>query len=67
MVIVEEDVTPDDDVFFRHSGAGASPEAIGRFRTDADTANADQVNSARWLTSAVAGGLAVLGINLPQQ
>lgn len=52
-------------VFYRHTTPGALPEALGRFRVDADTADATQVTAAKWLTTAAAGGLAQLEINLP--
>lgn len=65
VVLVEEAVTPADSVFFRHNAPGALPEALGRFRTDADAGDATAVASARFVTSAAAGELAVLEINLP--
>jgi hypothetical protein len=52
-------------VFYRHTTSGALPEALGRFRVDADTADATQVTAARWLGTASAGGLVQLEINLP--
>ena len=63
-VLPEDAVTPTSDVYWRHTTGGAG-EVIGQFRTDADTAQADQVTSARWLTSASAGNPALLEINLP--
>lgn len=62
-VVVEEAVTPADDVFLRHTiNAALVP---GSWRIDADTARADQITQARWLTSAAAAGLAQLEVNYP--
>jgi hypothetical protein len=62
-VEVEEDVTPDNDVFVRFAdGAGGTEKGI--FRTDADTDTAVQVTNARYLTSASAGGFAIVDLNL---
>ena len=64
-VYVEEAVDPDtDSVYFRHT-AGAGGSVIGRFRTDADTATADAVPNARFVTSTTAAGIAVIEINNP--
>lgn len=59
-VQVDEAVVAGDPVFVRHTGAAA---AIGKFRNDADTANADAVPNARF----VKGGstVALLELNLP--
>jgi hypothetical protein len=62
-VRVEEAVTTTDDVYYRHTTNGGL--VPGGWRTDADTANADQLTSARWLTAAAQDGLAQLEINLP--
>lgn len=69
-VIVEEAVTPASTVFIRHAagtgGTAASP--IGGFRASADantSATAVSTASMRYLTSASAGGLAILAVNLP--
>ena len=49
-VIVEEAVSVGDPVFFRHTvNGGLVP---GGWRTDADTANADQVDGAVFMTDA---------------
>jgi hypothetical protein len=66
-VSVEQAVTPVSPVFTRHTLAGATGTnpAVGKFRTDADTAKAVAVANARFLTSAAAGGLALLQINIP--
>lgn len=62
-VEVEEDVTPDDDVYVRYSANGGNTQ-LGIFRTDADGSHALQITKARYMTSASAGGLAVVDINL---
>lgn len=62
-VEVEEAVTPDSDVFVRHTAGGGGSE-LGIFRTDADTASAVQVTNARFKSSAAANGVAILEINL---
>lgn len=63
-VIPEDAVTPASDVYLRHTANGVT-FVPGRWRTDADTAKGDQITGARWLTTASAGQLAVLEINLP--
>ena len=56
--ICEDGCVPGDPVFFRHTtGTGT---LIGSFRTDADTATADQIAGATWETTAAAGGLAII-------
>ena len=51
--ICEDGCIPGDDVFFRHtSGTGT---VIGALRTDADTASADQIANAVWVTTTAAG------------
>lgn len=62
-VTVEETVTTADDVFLRHTDNGGLLQ--GGWRTDADTARADQIAQAKWLTGAGAGELAQLEINYP--
>lgn len=63
-VKVEEAVTPASNVYVRHTASGAN--VPGGFRASADTDKAFQVTSgARYLTSASAGGLAVLELNMP--
>lgn len=63
-VIAEEAVTPEDDVYLRHTANGSL--LSGGFRTDADTAKADDVSTwCKWMTSASAGELAILNVNLP--
>lgn len=59
-VVVEEAIVLTDLVFYRHATPGAAPEALGRFRKDADVAAATQVVNARWLTTGAAGALVQL-------
>jgi hypothetical protein len=62
-VKVFEAIALGDDVYYQHTAnAGAVP---GDWRNDADTANADQLVQAQWLTAASAGELALLEINYP--
>lgn len=63
-VEVEEAVSLADNVFFRHT-AGAGGTILGQFRTDADTASADQVSNARWMSETDGPGIALLALNLP--
>lgn len=61
--IAEAAVTPNDPVFYRHaSGAGGS--LLGALRNDADTATANEIQNARWVTSAGAGELAVIELSV---
>ena len=62
LVEVEEAVSAGDDVYFRHT-AGAGGSTLGIFRNDADTASADQVTGAKFLTSTTGAGLAVVSLN----
>jgi len=65
--VLAEDVISslDDSVYLRHTANGAVNIA-GRFRTDADTARADQIANARWLSLTTAvNQLALLEINMP--
>jgi hypothetical protein len=67
-VMAEQAVTPSDPVFVRYTANGTINgvvTAAGQFRKDADTSRALQIPNARWVTSAAAGGLAVLEVNLP--
>lgn len=64
-VIPEDAVAITDDVYVRHTQGAQSDQTPGRFRTDADGSNADQISNARWLTAAGAGELAVLEIFTP--
>lgn len=66
--VVAEDTVSDvtAGVFYRHTTPGADPEFLGRFRTDADTADATLVPEARWMTTTAGPGeLAKVEINLP--
>lgn len=59
----EDAVTPTSGVFVRHT-AGAG-ESLGAFRTDADGTDAADISAyARWMSSADAGELAVLEVDL---
>lgn len=66
--VVAEDIVSDltVGVFYRHTTPGADPDALGRFRTDADTATATEVPEATWgrVTTAV-GELTFIELNLP--
>ncbi len=66
--VVAEDVVSDltVGVFYRHTTPGADPEFLGRFRTDADTADATEIPEATWgkVTTAV-GQLTYIELNLP--
>lgn len=64
-VVPEQTVVTTDPVYYRHASAGALPEALGRFRKDADTADATLISSARWVIGGSAGDLAMLEISLP--
>lgn len=63
-VYAEEAVNPTDPVFLRHTTA--TTENPGDFRTDADTARADDISAfAKWVGVTTAAGLAELEINAP--
>lgn len=62
-VLAEEAVDPSQDVYLRHTVNGG--DTPGHFRTDADTANADQIANAKWVDITTAAGLALLEINMP--
>jgi hypothetical protein len=60
----EDAVTPTSGVFVRHTSGGGGT-VLGSFRTDADTATAADISAyARWMSSADAGELAVLEVDL---
>lgn len=64
-VRTEDAITPASDVYLRHTANGALLQP-GQFRSDADTANADDVSAfCSWLQAAGAGVLVPLDINLP--
>ena len=62
-VYVDADVTPDDAVYVRHTAAGPLT-VLGAF-TKTNDGNTQALATAKFLTSASAGGVAVLDINLP--
>lgn len=62
-VIPEVDVTQGQPVYYRFTGAGAAPEALGRLRNDADTDQAALIEGAEWFTSATAGNPAMVRLN----
>lgn len=57
-VTCEDGCVPGDDVFFRHTAAGL--EVLGAFRTDADTADADQITGATFESTAGVGEIAIV-------
>lgn len=63
VVEVENSVTPADPVHVRFT-AGSGGTQPGAFRTGADSTTAFAVSNARFLTSASAGGKAVVALNL---
>lgn len=63
----EQAVTPADPVFIRYdvaSATGTSP-ALGKVRKDADTSKAVAATNCSFMTSAAAGGLVLVKVNLP--
>lgn len=64
-VTVEEAVSPADDVYVRHTANGDNTQR-GAFRTSSDSSNAALLAGARFLTTAAAGSVALLDLNLPQ-
>lgn len=63
-VYSEVAVNPTLPVFLRHTANSALTP--GDFRTDADTARADEIaEGAKWATVTTAAGLAILELNLP--
>jgi hypothetical protein len=63
-VFVEEAVTPASAPFCRITANGGNT-VLGRFRASADGGNAEAMSASRFVTSAGAGGLALLEVNLP--
>lgn len=63
-VLVEEAVSPADDVYVRFDTGTGSQK--GAFRTSADSTTAALLAGARFLTTASANGLALVDLNLPQ-
>ncbi len=70
-VVPEDAITIASSVFLRFSQGTNPLHTVGRFRSDADTARADEVGAvasgavARWLSNASAEALAILEINIP--
>ncbi len=62
LVEVDEAVDESSNVFFRHT-LGGDAGAVGTFRTDADTARADQITGAKFVSRTTGAGLAVLAVN----
>jgi hypothetical protein len=60
-VIVENAVTAERPVFARHTASGANTQ-LGKVRADGDTGTADQVPSARFVTSTTGAGLAIVEV-----
>lgn len=67
LVRTEQAVTPNDPVFVRYNATGATGTnpAVGQVRKDADTSKADALTSARFMSSAAAGDLVWVALNLP--
>lgn len=63
MVVVEETVTSDDDVYVRYKTSGA--DLPGQFRKDADSNTAVAFSGAKYREGASAGAVAVVEFNLP--
>jgi hypothetical protein len=63
-VKVEQNVTPADPVFARHT-AGAGGATVGVARKDADSNTAVAVSGARFVESASAGDIVAIELNLP--
>jgi len=63
-VKVVQDVVIDDAAYFVHTEA-VNPEYIGYFRKDVDGGNADAVPTGVFRSSALAGALALLEVNIP--
>lgn len=65
-VVVEQAVAVGDfdTVFMRHSGE-AGNEAPGRLRVDADTAGADQITQARFISIGLIDSLVKVELNVP--
>lgn len=64
-VYTEDAVVANATVFFRINAPTLSTEAVGRVRSDADGGDAVQLFGARFITSASAGELVKVSINLP--
>lgn len=64
LVEVESAVAPEDPVFFRHT-AGAGGSELGIFRNANVVGETDQVSAAKFKSTASAGGVAEVQVNLP--
>ncbi len=64
-VFTEDAVVANDAVFFRITGAALADEQVGRVRSDVDGGQAVQLFGARFLTTAAAGELVKVSINMP--
>lgn len=66
-MLTEQAVTPADPVFVRYDIAGATgtSPALGKVRKDADTSKAVAATNMQFMTSAAAGALVEVLINLP--
>lgn len=60
-VFCENGCSPNDDVYLIHTSSSGN---VGRFRTDANTNKAVKVPGAKWLTTATAGKLAKIKLNI---
>ena len=63
-VLVEDAVVKGGGVYCRYTGTTPFPQ-LGGIRSDGDTSKAGLIPNARFETSADAGGIAVVSINLP--
>lgn len=61
--VVSEDACNPNEAVYARCASGSGGSVLGKFRTDDDSNTAIAVPGARWLTSASAGGLAVLEVN----
>jgi len=64
-MVAEDAVTVNAQPFFRITGPVLANEQVGRVRSDVDGGQAVALNGARFLTSAAAGELVKVGINMP--
>ncbi len=63
--IAEVAVAPQDDVFARYTVAAAPKDQLGGLGNSADTSTAKQIAQAKWLSTAAAGAVAQVDINMP--
>lgn len=62
-VTVEESVAPGDPVFVRHTANGGNTQK-GAFRKSSDSSNAVEITRAKYLSTAGAGGIALVSLTL---